>query len=128
MNAPGEESFGKMITVYGIPNCDTIKKTLTWLKANGIPFRFHDYRKDGITADRIGEWLKSQPLEKVLNKASTTWKGLTEEEKESAQQQAGAVAIMVQQPSMIKRPLIEDDNGKVIAIGYAEKTFELLFR
>lgn len=117
-----------MITVYGIPNCDTIKKTINWLKANEVPFHFHDYRKDGISDDRIVKWLDSQPLDKVLNKASTTWKGLTDEEKSTAADQDSAIALMVKQPSMIKRPLIEAENGAVVAVGFSEKVFDALFK
>lgn len=113
-----------MITVYGIPNCDTIKKTRTWLDKKGIAYQFHDYRKEGVSADKLRSWLKDVPLEKLFNKASTTWKELSPEEKEAVNDQESTIRLMVEKPTAIKRPVIEDSTGKAIAIGYSEPQFE----
>ncbi len=116
-----------MLKVYGIPNCDTIKKTLKWLDARGIKNELHNYRQDGITAEKLESWLKQQPLEKLLNKASTTWKNLTEEEKAKTSDPRGAVSVMMEHPTLIKRPVIEDEGGSVLAVGFNDTQYEAVF-
>jgi arsenate reductase len=97
-----------MLTVYGIPNCDTIKKTRTWLDKNKVAYQFHDYRKDGLDEKRIEKWFKTLPWDKVVNKASTTWKELNDEEKAAVTDEKSAAKLMISHTSVIKRPLIED--------------------
>jgi arsenate reductase (glutaredoxin) len=106
-----------MLTVYGIPNCDTIKKTLTWLKANNIDFQFHDYKKDGISREKLENWLAQAEWNTLLNRAGTTFKQLSEEQKAAINDAASALEIMLNTPSSIKRPVIEQ-NGKVVKIGW----------
>lgn len=127
MNIFFEQYLKFMHTVYGIPNCDTVKKVRTWLDKNQIEYQFHDYKKEGITADKIQHWLKDFPLEKVLNKASTTWKELSAEEKAAVSDQESAIALMVAKTSSIKRPVIEDKTGKAVAVGFSEKEYEKVF-
>lgn len=95
-----------MLTIYGIPNCDTMKKALDWLKARGAGYDFHDYKQSGIDADRLQAWCNRIGWEKVLNKASTTFKALPEADKADLTE-TKAIQLMVAQPSMIKRPVIE---------------------
>ena len=116
-----------MLTVYGIPNCDTVKKVRTWLDKNNIEYQFHDYKKEGITAAKIKNWFKQFPLEKILNKASTTWKELSAEEKAAVVDEKSAIELMVSKTSAIKRPVIEDETGKAVAVGWSEKDYEKLF-
>lgn len=116
-----------MLTVYGIPNCDTIKKARTWLDKHHLAYQFHDYRKDGITAEKISGWFSEFPWDKVLNKASTTWKELGEEEKAKVTDEKSAAALLVSYTSAIKRPLIEDASGKAVTLGYSEKVYEEKF-
>ncbi len=116
-----------MLKVYGIPNCDTIKKTLKWLDAKGIKNELHNYRQDGITVEKLESWLKQQPLEKLLNKASTTWKNLPEEDKMKASAEKGAIAVMLAHPTLIKRPVIEDESGNVLSVGFNEAQYESVF-
>ncbi|ODS82558.1 MAG: arsenate reductase [Cytophagaceae bacterium SCN 52-12] len=116
-----------MLKVYGIPNCDTIKKTQKWLDARKIKNELHNYRQDGITARKLEDWLEQQPLEKLLNKASTTWKNLPEEEKAKASAREGAVDVMTEHPTLIKRPVIEDEKGNVLAVGFNEAQYESVF-
>ena len=116
-----------MLTVYGIPNCDTVKKVRTWLDKNSIEYQFHDYKKEGITAEKINKWFMQFPVEKVLNKASTTWKELSTEEKASVIDKKSAIELMVSKTSAIKRPVIEDETGKAVAVGWSEKEYEKLF-
>jgi arsenate reductase len=111
-----------MVKVYGIPNCDTVKKSLTWLKNNGVEVEFHNYKTEGVSEAKLKEWLKQVPLEKLLNKKSTTWKGLTPEDQESANVKASAIKIMKAHTSLIKRPLIEWPNGK-FTVGFDEEAF-----
>jgi len=106
------------MTLYGIPNCDTVKKARTFLDENAVNYKFHDYRKDGITAEKIKGWIKQVPLDKLLNKASTTYKELTDKQKESVINKAPAIKIMEKFPTIIKRPVLESDHGDVLALGF----------
>ena len=116
-----------MITIYGIPNCDTVKKARTWLDKKGIEYSFHNYKKEGITSDKIQNWFKQFPWDKLVNKAGTTWKELTDEEKALVKNEKAATDLMVRKTSVIKRPVIEDSTGKAIALGFSEKTYEEIF-
>ncbi|WP_259015980.1 arsenate reductase [Emticicia fluvialis] len=115
-----------MLTVYGIPNCDTIKKTLDWLKANQIEFQFHDYRKEGISEEKLNDWLAQVPLEKLFNKASTSFKELPDEVKPTVGDPAVAVQLMQEKTSVIKRPVVEKD-GKVLAVGFKADEYKAIF-
>ncbi|MEP7210208.1 MAG: ArsC family reductase [Alphaproteobacteria bacterium] len=101
------------VTIYGIPNCDTMKKARTWLDGQGIAYRFHDYRAEGIDRLHVEAWVKALGWEKVLNKASTTFKDLPEAEKAGLDARK-AVALMLANPTMIKRPML-DRGGRLIA-------------
>jgi len=113
-----------MTTIYGIKNCDTIRKTLKWLKENEVEHAFHDYKKEGISEDKIQEWQQQVPWETLINKRGTTWRKLTEEEKEALDNPKTAMEWMMKENSMIKRPVIEAD-GKVV-VGYDEAFLESL--
>jgi len=109
-----------MITVYGIKNCDTMKKAFDWLNQNKVQYEFHDYKKAGISKPVIEEWLKQLPLEQVINTKGLTWKKLSDEEKAFIKNKSKAIELMIAQPSMIKRPLVV--MGKKIVLGFdAEK-------
>jgi arsenate reductase len=111
-----------MIHLYGIPNCDTIKKTLDWLKKNKVEYTFHDFKKETIPAPKIKAWSKAVGKDILLNKKSTTWRGLTPEEQEATDTEKGSVKLMQEKPSVIKRPVVEWSNGKITA-GFDEKVF-----
>lgn len=98
------------VTVYGIPNCDTVKKARVWLDAEGIEYLFHDYKKAGADADRLNTWCNALGWDRVLNRAGTTFRKLPDPEKEGLDQ-SRAVALMVRQPSCIKRPIVEYPGG-----------------
>jgi arsenate reductase (glutaredoxin) len=106
------------LVVYGIPNCDTVKKARVWLAEHGHDYRFHDFKKDGLTAGRLEGWLAQVPLDTLLNRRGTTWRALDEAQKAAADAPAGAIALMVEKPSLIKRPVLEVD-GRVRAVGFA---------
>lgn len=114
-----------MLTIYGIPNCDTIKKTIDWFKANNIAYQLHDYRKQGISAEKIKEWLKHEPLEKIFNKNSTTYKELSEEIKNGIMDEDTAIRLMTEHTSIIKRPVVEGD--KIMAVGFKADEFKAIF-
>lgn len=113
-----------MLTLYGIPNCDTIKKARTWLDKNKVAYQFHDYRKDGIAPEKVAGWFSEFPWEKVLNKASTTWKALSEEEKAQVTDAGSAAKLLSANPTAIKRPVVEDESGKALTLGFNEKMYE----
>lgn len=112
-------------TLYGIPNCDTVKKARDWLAARGVDYAFHDYKKAGADAAQIARWVEKAGWEKLLNRAGTTFKKLPEAEKADLDA-AKAVAIMAANPSAIKRPVVERD-GVLVAVGFKESEWEALF-
>jgi arsenate reductase len=95
--------------VYGIPNCDTVKKALDWLKANHVEYEFHDFKKLGISTEKLKEWDKKAGYEKFLNKKSTTWKEVGPEVQASVKTSKDALKLLQQKTSMIKRPVIEKE-------------------
>lgn len=101
------------LTLYGIPNCDTVKKARTWLDAKGLAHTFHDYKKAGADPVKLAAWCQAAGWEKVLNKAGTTFKKLPDADKEGLDQ-AKAIALMAANPSCIKRPVVEHGNGLLI--------------
>jgi arsenate reductase len=110
------------MTVYGIPNCDTVKKATVWLKENKIDYEFHDYKKAGITKTKLADWCKIVGWEVLLNKKSSTWKKLSLEEQQSATNQTAAIKIMFENNSIIKRPVIEF--GNTILVGFNEGDYQ----
>ena len=109
------------ITVYGIPNCDMIKKTLNWFRKNKVDVTFYDYKKSGITKDKLLLWSKQVGWEVLLNKKSTTWRSLTMAEQEKITNQPAAIQLMISNTSIIKRPVIVFTDKLVV--GYNETEF-----
>jgi Spx/MgsR family transcriptional regulator len=101
------------ITLYGIPNCDTVKKARNWLDAQGLAYVFHDYKKAGADPAKLTRWCDAAGWEKVINRAGTTFKKLPDADKEGLDQ-VRAVALMVAQPSCIKRPVVEYPGGLLV--------------
>lgn len=114
------------LQLYGIPNCDTIKKARKWLDANSIDYEFHDYKKEGADAEKVGAWVADKGVETVLNKRGTTYRKLSEEEKSDAEDSHKAVALLVQHTSMIKRPVAEHANGLLVGFKESEWSAVLL--
>jgi arsenate reductase len=111
--------------MYGIKNCDTIKKARAWLDQNGIAFEFHDYKTLGIDQGTLEVWCREAGWEVLLNRAGTTFRKLPEKDKEGLNEQS-AIKLMVAQPSMIKRPVL--DIGKRRLVGFKPDSYELAFR
>jgi arsenate reductase len=107
--------------MYGIKNCDTIKKARKWLDANAIAYEFHDLRVDGLTQDMIESWLESVSWEKLLNKRATTWRQLDDPRKDDLNQ-AVAIELMLANPTLIKRPVVFVDNSTCI-VGFKEADY-----
>lgn len=106
-----------VVTVFGIPNCDTVKKARVWLDAQGIAYAFYDYKKAGADAARVARWIEQAGLDKVLNRAGTTFRKLSDADKAGIDA-AKAVTLMVAQPSLIRRPIVEHQGG--LLVGFKE--------
>jgi Spx/MgsR family transcriptional regulator len=104
-----------MITLYGIKNCDTMKKARAWLDEAGVVYKFHDYKKDGLSAALLDVWLASPGWEALINRRGTTWRKLPDNIKETLDE-TSARAIMLENPSIIKRPLL--DTGSTRHLGF----------
>ncbi len=109
------------ITLYGIPNCDTVKKARTYLDARGVAFHFHDYKKAGIEAADLERWSAQVGWEKLLNKAGTTFKKLSDADKADIDEKK-AIALMLANPSMIKRPVVE--GGASLLVGFKPDIYD----
>ncbi len=101
------------IVVHGIANCDTMKKARTWLEGQGLAYDFHDYKKVGISAEKLEAWADAVGWEVLLNKAGTTFRKLPDSDKAGIDR-AKAIALMVEQPSLIKRPVLEHPGGVLV--------------
>ncbi|MBX3240161.1 MAG: ArsC family reductase [Chitinophagaceae bacterium] len=108
-----------MITVYGIKTCDTTRKAMVWLKKRGLDFQFHDFREDGVDRKKLEQWSAKLGWEVILNKKSTTWRGLSPGEQAAVTDAKTAVAAMLEHPTLIKRPVIEDKQH--LLAGFDEK-------
>jgi Spx/MgsR family transcriptional regulator len=111
-----------MIHIYGIPNCGSVKKALDYFKDRAIACTFHDFKKERLTASKLELWSKSMDWEKLLNKKGTTWRGLSQEEQAHASKVPGAIDVMLQHTSVIKRPVVEWADGSV-TVGFDESLF-----
>ncbi len=116
--------MAKSVTVYGIRNCDTMKKARAWLDAHGVSHAFHDYRTAGIDRTRLEGWVRDQGWPTLLNRAGTTFRKLPEAERQGLDE-ARAVALMLAQPSTIKRPVLDVD-GRLL-VGFKPAEYEAVF-
>jgi Spx/MgsR family transcriptional regulator len=117
--------------IYGIPNCDSVRKARHWLEAHQIDYRFHDFRSDGLSHALLGQWLTSLPMSALLNKRSSSWKQLSGSEQQTLQQadiddsgsasQTAAIALLEAHPTLIKRPVL--DTGQQLMVGFSENTY-----
>lgn len=107
--------------VYGIKNCDTVKKARRWLEQRDIAYQFHDVRQDGLSTELVERWLQSVSLDTLINKRGTTWRQLDTADKEDLAQTA-AIALIIRQPTLIKRPVVET-NGHC-TVGFSESLFQ----
>ncbi len=113
------------IAIYGIKNCDTMKKARAWLDKHKVDYDFHDYKVAGIERERLERWTKKVGWETLLNRAGTTFKKLPDKDKNSVTE-AKAIALMLKQPSMIKRPVVDAGGGKLL-VGFKPEQYAALF-
>jgi len=109
------------VTIYGIKNCDTMKKARAWLDKRGVDYAFHDYKAAGIERSQLERWVKKVGWETLLNRAGTTFRKLPDKEKDGITQ-AKALALMLKQPSMIKPPVLEASGGKLL-VGFKPEQY-----
>ena len=110
------------ITLYGIKNCDTMKKARAWLDKAGVDYAFHDYKSAGIEKDRLEKWAKKAGWETIINRAGLTFKKLPDKDKEGLSE-AKAIKLMLAQPSMIKRPVLELPGGRLL-VGFKPEHYQ----
>jgi Spx/MgsR family transcriptional regulator len=115
-----------MLRVYGIPNCDTVKKARAWLDARGVSYEFVDFKKVPPPEALIARWIATLGRDRVVNRRGTTWRGLPPDVQARADTDAGAVAVLSAHPSTIKRPVV--DTGEALIIGFDEREFEQTLR
>jgi arsenate reductase (glutaredoxin) len=113
------------IAIYGIKNCDTMKKARAWLDKHKVDYDFHDYKVAGIERERLERWTKKVGWETLLNRAGTTFKKLPDKDKNSVTE-TKAIALMLKQPSMIKRPVVDAGGGKLL-VGFKPEQYAALF-
>jgi len=112
------------VTLYGIRNCDTMKKAWTWLDAHGVAYAFHDYRKEGVSPDKLRAWAAQVGWQTLLNRAGTTFRKLPEADRADLDE-AKAIALMAAQPAMIKRPVLE--SAGPLLVGFKPAAYEQAF-
>ena len=110
-----------MYTLYGISNCNTVKKAKDWLEENKIEYQFHDYRKQGLTAELLESFEATLGWEKLLNKQSTSWRKLTDEQKKSVSKES-AMEYMLATPTLVKRPVL--DTGEKMIVGFKAENYQ----
>ena len=115
------------LILYGIPNCNTVKKARDWLANNGISAEFYDFKKQGVSTELLENWLNQVPHEKLINRVGLTWRGLDDATKISIIDNASAIALMQTKTSVIKRPILEK-NGKIVCLGFIEAAYKELFK
>ena len=114
------------ITVYGIPNCDTVKKSRAWLTEHGVEYQFHDFKKQGVPAPHLPHWMAAAGWQKLVNRQGTTWRKLDPQTQSAVTGEDSASALLQAQPSVIKRPVVEwQRGGQVhISVGFAPDQWE----
>jgi arsenate reductase len=113
------------ITLYGIPNCDQVKKARTWLDTHGVAYTFHDFKKAGIHRDMVNGWLAHVGWDVLVNRKGTTWRALPDERKAAITDADSAIGLMLESPSIIKRPVLSAGNG--IHVGFSESLYQQIF-
>jgi arsenate reductase len=104
------------VTIYGIPNCDKVRAARKWLEQSGTPAEFHDFRKDGVDASLLRRWLRDVSWESLINRSSPTWRGLPEDVRAAVHTAEDAIRLMIENPTLIRRPVVERDGR--IEIGF----------
>jgi arsenate reductase len=117
--------MARSVTLYGIPNCDTVKKARAWLDAQGVAYTFHDFKKQGLDAALAQSWLAALGADALINRKGTTWRALDDAHKALAAQPAGALTLVTGQPSLVKRPVLDRDGA--LSVGFSPDTYAKYF-
>ena len=112
--------------LYGIANCDTVRKACNWLREQGIEYQFHDLKKQGLEPEQVQHWLQQTGWEKLVNRKGLTWRGLSDEQKYTVCDNASAMPLLLEKPSLIKRPILEQDS-RILHIGFDKVSYEKIF-
>jgi arsenate reductase len=112
-------------TLYGIPNCDTVKKARTWLADHAQPFDFHDFKKQGLERATVAAWLDQLDWEVLVNRKGTTWRKLSDERRAAVVDKASALELMLEQPSVVKRPVLA--GAGQLAVGFSDQQYRQIF-
>jgi arsenate reductase len=113
------------VTVYGIPNCDQVRKARSWLDVHQVEHNFHDFKKQGLSTGLANKWIEDAGAERIINRKGATWRGLDDASKARADKATDAVALVCEQPSLIKRPVLEHA-GKLL-VGFDPEQYASLF-
>ncbi|MFZ6644337.1 ArsC family reductase [Undibacterium sp. TJN25] len=127
------QSTAATLVLYGIPNCDTVKKARTWLQEQQVEFVFHDFKKNGLERSTVETWLQHVGLDVLINRKGTTWRALSDEQKASATDTDAAIALMLASPSIIKRPVLQQSGAASAAVqkvdvGFSAQQYEQLLK
>ncbi|MES2070781.1 MAG: ArsC family reductase [Pseudomonadota bacterium] len=127
------QSIVSSIVLYGIPNCDTVKKARTWLQEQQVEFAFHDFKKHGLERSTVEQWLRHVSLDLLINRKGTTWRALSDEQKASAADTDAAIELMLTSPSIIKRPVLQQAEAgsaavRQVEVGFSEPRYQQLFK
>ena len=114
-----------MVAIYGIPNCDTMRKARKWLDGQGAKYEFHDYKKRGMDADRLRAWVAELSWETLLNRRGMIWRKLPEDVRANMNE-ASAIRVMLETPSIIRRPVLDTGNARLV--GFSEEKYLEIFR
>ena len=119
----------KSITLYGIPNCDTVKKARVWLDEQNVDFIFHNFKKDGLDRNTIENWLANVDFDLLINRKGTTWRALSDQQKASCTNPEDAIALMLASPSVIKRPVLQinSNDHTHVAVGVSAHIYQTIF-
>lgn len=112
--------------LYGIPNCDTVKKARSWLEQHGVAYTFHDFKKAGIDRDMVSAWLAHVAWDALVNRKGTTWRALSDERKAAIADANSATELMLESPSVIKRPVLAYNNST--HVGFSDETYQRIFK
>ncbi|MFZ6861054.1 arsenate reductase [Undibacterium sp. Ji67W] len=122
--------MSRNITVFGIPNCDTVKKSRVWLQEQGLDFEFYDVKKQGLDQTTVRAWLAFVPLDLLINRKGTTWRALSDEQKALAADTESAIPLILSNPSLIKRPVLQmknSDHMGHVSVGFSPDQFQKIF-
>lgn len=120
-----DDHWSKTMKIFGIPNCATVKKARTWLEEHQLAVPFHDYKKQGVPADRLCQWVGQVSWEKLVNRQGTTWRKLPDARKAQVIDRESAIELMLEYPSVIKRPVLEHDG--LLLVGFDPAAYQAAF-